>query len=160
MNKEHFINEKSLMKADDIKDQIKGYLKQIENEKVKEGLMSNVLKNKIDLLHYENILNNDKDSNMCLIIDSQKQELILKCLYTGYFMNTAKYYSENMFVTLRDKTICRIHPTSVIINDMKTAKSYEYLIYNEIIEGSKLFYKCCSLIKSDWVQKYNNYFNR
>ena len=75
-------------------------------------------------------------------------------------MNTAKYYSENMFVTLREKTICRIHPTSVLINDMKMAKNYEYLIYNEIIEGSKLFYKCCSLIKSEWVQKYNNYFNR
>ena len=84
--------------------------------------------------------------------------MILKCLLSGYFMNSAKYYSENMFVTLREKTMCRIHPTSVLINDMKTAKKHEYLIYNEIIEGSKMFFKCCSLVKAEWIKKYNYIF--
>lgn len=31
---------------------------------------------------------------------SKKEELILKCLIKGYFMNIAKYSSDNFFVTL------------------------------------------------------------
>ncbi len=62
LNKEHFINEKSLLKGEDIKAQLRGYLTQIENEKLKDGLLSNDLKSKIDLLHVENLLNKDKDS--------------------------------------------------------------------------------------------------
>ena len=34
------------------------------------------------------------------LVTSKKEELILKCLIKGYFMNIAKYSSDNFFVTL------------------------------------------------------------
>ena len=35
-----------------------------------------------------------------LMETSKKEELILKCLIKGYFMNIAKYSSDNFFITL------------------------------------------------------------
>ena len=80
LRKEHFINEKSLKKAQDIKDQIKGYLNQIENEKIKEGNLSQEMKNKIDLLGLESLLNNEKESKKDLIFSWSKARTNIKML--------------------------------------------------------------------------------
>ena len=61
---EHFINEKSLIKAQDVKNQINNYLSQIEKEKLKEGKLTCELKNKLDLISLERVLNRDTEDSI------------------------------------------------------------------------------------------------
>lgn len=145
--RDHFLNEKSLIKADDIKKQLKNYLNKIINTKT--------TKAEIEESNLETLLDEIEKKGGNLEAEMNKrEELIIKCLLTGFFNNLARYVSDNVFVTYKNKTICKIHPTSNIIKQPKLGRQIEYLIYNEIIYTNKEYLKMCTLVRYDYVKKY------
>jgi len=153
-SKEHFLNEKSLMKAEDIKKQLKNYLNKIQHSKLSlPDIEDENMENLLDQIEKKN---NNLEQEM-----NKREELIIKCLLTGYFTNVARYNADNVFVTCKDKTVCKIHPTSNLIKQPKLGRSYEYLLYNEIIYTNREYLKLCTLIRYDYVKKYfdNNMIN-
>jgi HrpA-like RNA helicase len=139
--RDHFLNDKALRKAEDIKKQLKGYLDKIDTtnkEIVKDEEVEKVI---------NGIENKQPDRN-------EYEDLIMKCLLTGYFTNIARYSGDNYFTTLRDKNVCKVHPTSILIKNPKLGKTYEYLIYTDMIVTNKQYLKGCSLIRQDIVKKY------
>ena len=151
--KEHFLNEKSLAKADDIKKQLKNYLGKIQN--------STLSLKEIEEEKMENILNEIENKNFNLEDSWKKEELILKCLLSGFFCNLAKYSSDNVFITCKEKTVCKIHPTSNLIKNPKLGRQMEFLFFNEIIYTNREYLKCCTLVRFDLIRKYfdNNIFS-
>lgn len=147
------MNEKSLKKADDIKKQLKNYLLKIDKNAMEKEEELKVAKLEEMLTRIE-----DKSYNITLEA-SKKEELIIKCLLTGYFTNIARYSSDNYFTTIRDKNLCKIHPTSILIKNPKLGRSMEYLIYNDIIVTNKQYLKCNTLIRQDIIKKYLNNSN-
>jgi len=145
--RDHFLNEKSLMKAEDIKKQLKNYLSKIHHSK---NSMA-----EIEDEQMENFLDQIEKKNFGLEQEANKrEELILKCLMTAYFTNVARYTADNVFVTFKDKTVCKIHPTSNLIKQPKLGRSVEYLIYNEIIYTNREYLKMCTLVRYDFIKKY------
>lgn len=145
--REHFLNEKSLIKADDIKKQLKNYLTKIQLNKV--SLME------IEEENMENLLDQIEKKSFGIEQEtSKREELIFKCLLTGYFNNLARYTADNVFVTYKDKTVCKIHPTSNLIKQPKLGRQMEYLIYNEIIYTNREYLKMCTLVRYENVKKY------
>jgi HrpA-like RNA helicase len=142
--KDHFLNEKALKKAMDVKKQLRNYLNKISPKNTIEvqNLMIEEELNQIE---------NKGDNEI-----SKKEELIIKCLLTGYFTNIAKYSSDNYFSTLKEKHLCKVHPTSILIKSPKLGKFYEYIIYNEIIVTNKQYLKTCTLIREELIKKYLN----
>ena len=92
--------------------------------------------------------------------ENRREELICKCLLTGFFDNIARYSNENFYSTVKGGMMCKVHPTSILIKKNRMSKEREFLLYNEMIVTSKRYLKCCTLLKEDWVSKYinkNNY---
>ena len=150
--KDHFLNEKSLSKAEDIKKQLKNYLNKIQQTKLSLA--------EIEEDNMENLLDDIEKKNFGLEQEmNKKEELIIKCLLTGYFTNVARYNADNVFVTYKDKTVCKIHPTSNLIKQPKLGRSIEYLIYNEIIFTNREYLKMCTLVRYEFIKKYfdNNF---
>lgn len=146
-SRDHFLNEKSLLKAEDIKKQLKNYLNKIQHSRLSFEDIENE--------NMENLLNEIEKKNISFQQDTnKKEELIIKCLLTGYFTNVARYNSDNVFVTYKDKTICKIHPTSNLIKQPKLGRTIEYLIYNEIIYTNREYLKMCTLVRYDLIKKY------
>lgn len=145
--KDNCLNEKSLLKAEEIKNQMERYLVSI----VKEG-KDKVLENRLDafLIEKSNFLEKDK-----IELNEIKNSLIIKCLCTGYVFNLAKHDSDNVFLTNKGKHYCRVHPTSVISKNLKLAKEKGYLIYNEIVFTSKQYLKICSVVGREIVDRFN-----
>jgi HrpA-like RNA helicase len=147
--KDHFLNDKALRKADDVKKQLRNYLNKINknrNEEEEKNLMMEEMLNKIENFNKSNM---DNEA-------SKKEELIVKCLLTGYFGNIAKYSSDNYFTTIKEKHLCKIHPTSILIKNPKLGKFYEYVIYNDVIVTNKQYLKTCTLVREELVRKYLN----
>ena len=144
--KDNFINEKALSKAEEIKKQLERYLlSMIENQE--EDILT---EKKLDsfLLEKNSILLEDK-----IKIIEMKENLILKCLLTGYLFNVARYDSDNVFITLTGKHKCRVHPTSILIKNIKLAKASGYVIFSEIVFTSKQYLKLCSVVSKEMVEK-------
>jgi HrpA-like RNA helicase len=146
-SRDNFLNEKSLIKAEDIKKQLKNYLSKIQSTtmSIKE----------IDEQNMENVLDEIENKNFSTEKDSSKrEELILKCLLTGYFSNLARYSADNIFITFKEKTVCKIHPTSNLIKLPKLGRQMEYCFFNEIIYTNREYLKCCTLVRYDMVKRY------
>jgi len=150
--RDHFLNEKALKKADDVKKQLKNYLNKINSPKP-------LSKEEETEIKYEEILNKIENQQDISLELSKKEDLILKCLLSGYFNNIARYSADNYFTTLKEKNICKVHPTSILIKNPKLGKQYEYLIYNDIIVTNKQYMKYCTLIRQELVKNYLNKFN-
>ena len=142
--KEHFLNEKALRKALDVKKQLRNYLNKIspKNETDEQNLF---MEEQLRLIE-------NKNENYL----GKKEELIIKCLLTGYFSNIAKYSSDNYFSTIKDKHLCKIHPTSILIKNPKLGKYFEYVFYNEVIVTNKQYLKSCTLVREELIKKYLN----
>ncbi len=153
--KDHFLNEKSLKKANDIKKQLKNYLNKITGESDDEILMR-MGESKIEEM-LEKIETGKGKMGMSEVnsaLSSKREDLIVKCLLTGYFSNIAKYDSDNYFATLKEKTLCKVHPTSILIKNPKLGKTIEYLIYSEVIVTNRQYLKMCTLVRYELLQKY------
>jgi len=155
--RDHFLNDKSLKKADDIRRQLKGYLSKLGGDVIEQ--QENDANDANDIEAFLERIDN-KGSNLNLNNEmSKKEDLIVQCLLTGYFTNIAKYDSDNYFMTLKDKTLCKVHPTSILIKNPKLGKVFEYLIYTEIIVTNRQYFKSCTLVKHEFVKKYLNLSN-
>ena len=159
--KENYLNDKALRKTKDIYDQLKKYLTKIKIDDYKENKEEMVKKEAISKVEKMinviekgiNYLDNEEREN-------RREELICKCLLTGFFDNIARYSNENFYSTVKGGMMCKVHPTSILIKKNRMSKEREFLLYNEMIVTSKRYLKCCTLLKEDWVSKYinkNNY---
>ena len=159
--KENYLNDKALRKTKDIYDQLKKYLAKIKIDDYKENKEEMIKKEAISKVEKminviekgNNYLDNEEREN-------RREELICKCLLTGFFDNIARYSNENFYTTVKGGMICKVHPTSILIKKNRMSKEREFLLYNEMIVTSKRYLKCCTLLKEDWVSKYinkNNY---
>ena len=159
--KENYLNDKALRKTKDIYDQLKKYLTKIKIDDYKENKEEMIKKEAISKVEKMinviekgiNYLDNEEREN-------RREELICKCLLTGFFDNIARYSNENFYTTVKGGMICKVHPTSILIKKNRMSKEREFLLYNEMIVTSKRYLKCCTLLKEDWVSKYinkNNY---
>lgn len=92
--KEHFLNEKSLMKAMLIQDQINEYMKQIQTKRSGEATM--------------------KEAIIEEGIDKHKQYQIIKCLQEGLPLNIANRDKGNTYKTIQNEE-CSIHPSSFLL---------------------------------------------
>ena len=159
--KENYLNDKALRKTKDIYDQLKKYLTKIKIDVYKENKEEMIKKEAISKVEKMinviekgiNYLDNEEREN-------RREELICKCLLTGFFDNIARYSNENFYSTVKGGMMCKVHPTSILIKKNRMSKEREFLLYNEMIVTSKRYLKCCTLLKEDWVSKYinkNNY---
>ena len=159
--KENYLNDKALRKTKDIYDQLKKYLTKIKIDDYKENKEEMIKKEAISKVEKMinviekgiNYLDNEEREN-------RREELICKCLLTGFFDNIARYSNENFYSTVKGGMMCKVHPTSILIKKNRMSKEREFLLYNEMIVTSKRYLKCCTLLKGDWVSKYinkNNY---
>lgn len=143
--KEFFVNEKSLRKAEEIKKQLRRYLIRIV-ENADSIIQENELENEI--MKKKSVLFVDK-----VKLKERKEELIIKCLLTGYVGNIAKYTSDNVFVTVKCKHQCRVHPSSVVNKNIQLAKQSGYIVFSEIVTTSKQYLKICSIVDKSMVDK-------
>ena len=159
--KENYLNDKALRKTKDIYDQLKKYLTKIKIDDYKENKEEMIKKEAISKVEKMinviekgiNYLDNEEREN-------RREELICKCLLTGFFDNIARYSNENFYSTVKGGMMSKVHPTSILIKKNRMSKEREFLLYNEMIVTSKRYLKCCTLLKEDWVSKYinkNNY---
>ena len=159
--KENYLNDKALRKTKDIYDQLKKYLTKIKIDDYKENKEEMIKKEAISKVEKMinviekgiNYLDNEEREN-------RREELICKCLLTGFFDNIARYSNENFYSTVKGGMMCKVHPTSILIKKNRMSKEREFLLYNEMIVTSKRYLKCCTLLNEDWVSKYinkNNY---
>ncbi len=153
--KENFFNERALNKAEDIKIQLLEYLKKIK---------MNEYKNNKDLITKESI---EKFDNYLNFIENEKknfyeqdnekikkQELIIKCLLTGYCHNLARFENDNIYTSIKGNITCKIHPTSFLIKKFKIGREYKYLFFDEMIITSKKYLKCNTFVKEESILKY------
>ena len=148
--KEHFLNDKALSKANDIYLQLLKYLKKIKLDELNEN-KEKMEEEKMDKINaFLNLVEKNKNIENTNEI---KEELIIKCLLTGYSQNIARYNNDNIYSSIRGNMICRLHPSSILIKKPRLAKEMKYIIYNEMIITSKKYLKCCTLVKEDLIDK-------
>lgn len=152
--KEYYVNEKSLLKADEIKKQLKRYLNKMfdDNNIVKNIELENVL------IEKKNFLYEDRKK-----LNSTKEDLIIKCLTSGFISNIAKYDKDNVFLTNYGKHCCRLHPSSNLFKNLKVVKEKGFIIFTEIVTTSKMFLKICSVVDKSIVNSmslWSNDFNK
>ena len=148
--KEHFLNDKALSKANDIYLQLLKYLKKIKLDELNEN-KEKLEEEKMDKINaFLNLVEKNKNIENTNEI---KEELIIKCLLTGYSQNIARYNNDNIYSSIRGNMTCRLHPSSILIKKPRLAKEMKYIIYNEMIITSKKYLKCCTLVKEDLIDK-------
>ncbi len=148
--KEHYLNDKALSKANDIYLQLLKYLKKIKLDELNEN-KEKMEEEKMDKINaFLNLVEKNKNIENTNEI---KEELIIKCLLTGYSQNIARYNNDNIYSSIRGNMTCRLHPSSILIKKPRLAKEMKYIIYNEMIITSKKYLKCCTLVKEDLIDK-------
>ena len=148
--KEHYLNDKALSKANDIYLQLLKYLKKIKLDELNEN-KEKLEEEKMDKINaFLNLVEKNKNIENTNEI---KEELIIKCLLTGYSQNIARYNNDNIYSSIRGNMTCRLHPSSILIKKPRLAKEMKYIIYNEMIITSKKYLKCCTLVKEDLIDK-------
>lgn len=78
---------------------------------------------------------------------SDRNELILKCLFEGLPLNLAENRFGMVYRTLRSHDECKIHPTSVLFNSTPA-----HIVYTEIIVTSKKYMRFVTDISSVYVK--------
>ena len=118
--REHFLNDKSLLKAFQIQEQLNDYVIQIMNQRKAEPKKATVSEG----------------------IDKEKQYMIIKCLHEGLPLNIAQRDKGNTYKTIQ-KEECNIHPSSFLLQNTKDSEvSRQTVIYSEIILTTKNYLRC------------------
>eukprot|EP00347_Sterkiella_histriomuscorum_P000505 403375592 len=135
--REHFFNDKSLVKALLIKEQLDDYIKQILAKRQKDSLNNEEqkLEEKSDDIY-------TKDTS-----NKAVQYQVVRCLRDGLVLNVAVIEKGNQYKTLNNEE-CSIHPSSFLIGsdintgDRKNQKLLrQKIIYSEIINTTKNYLK-------------------
>lgn len=109
--REHYLNEKSLLKAMLIQEQIADYVKQIRT------------------LRKQTVSHPSLEGG----IDKQRQYLIIKCLQEGLPLNVAHRDKGQSYRTIQNEE-CSIHPSSFVLQKETDRQT---VVYSEIILTSK-----------------------
>ncbi|EDS32957.1 pre-mRNA-splicing factor ATP-dependent RNA helicase PRP2 [Culex quinquefasciatus] len=72
---------------------------------------------------------------------------IVKCLLTGLYRNIAELQRDNSYLTLANRTRCRIHPASVIHGRARPG----YLLFTELVSTGTNYLRTISEIEPEWV---------
>ena len=122
---ENFINYRSLKSADNIREQLRDIFE-------KQGHRTENLKHG-DPKYYKNIK---------------------RCILEGFFMQIAHLEEAGHYLTLRDRQVVVIHPSSVLEHRP------EWVIYNEYVLTSKNYIRTITQVKADWFFEVSqDYFN-
>jgi len=70
---------------------------------------------------------------------------IRRALLEGYFTQIAFLQTDGVYVTLKDKQVVSIHPSSCL------SHKPEWLLYDELVLTSKNFIRCCTQIRGEWM---------
>ncbi len=121
--KENFLNYKSMIKAMKIKDQLINLCERVEIFVDKSKLESNLSADE-----YVTNMN------------------IRKSICSGFFYNTAKYYRDSFYKTIKNDITVLIHPSSSICKETPNM-----VIYNELVYTSKEYMRNVLEINPEWL---------
>ncbi|XP_066928757.1 probable ATP-dependent RNA helicase DHX35 [Clytia hemisphaerica] len=76
------------------------------------------------------------------------QEVIQKCVVSGFFANVAKYHPSGEYRSIRNNQSLHLHPTSVLSTERKPPK---LLIFHQVLCTSKDFMRDVTVIKLSWL---------
>jgi len=98
------------------------------------------------------------------IMEAQKHEvvsagadddLIRKCICTGYFHQACRLKGLGEYVNLRVGTPCNLHPTSALFGLGDTP---DYVVYHELIMTSREFMQCVTAVEGSWLAEVGDKF--
>ncbi|ORY39867.1 putative ATP-dependent RNA helicase DHX35 [Rhizoclosmatium globosum] len=79
---------------------------------------------------------------------------VRKAIVSGYFAQAAKLQPDGSYVTLRERTVCYIHPTSVLFN-----RSPGYVVFNEVLQTDRTWIRDVSVIDDPkWLTEVASHF--
>jgi len=116
----HNINYKAMLRAVDIRKQLRKYLKKF---------------------------NIPMESCNCVA------EPILKCLVSGFFANAAQRQPDNSYRSVKENQELHLHPGSVLFKFPPP-----WVVYNEVVQTTKLFMKDVTAIEPKWLVESANHF--
>ncbi|CDW77464.1 probable atp-dependent rna helicase dhx35 isoform 1 [Stylonychia lemnae] len=136
--REHFFNDKSLVKALLIKEQLDDYLKQIIDKRNK---------NQVSQMKQDGETEKMSDYQEIQISNKEKQQKVVRCLKDGLILNVATLEKGNQYKTMNNEE-CSIHPSSFLIgSDIKKGSKEpgkvlrQKIIFSEIINTTKNYLK-------------------
>lgn len=105
--------------------------------------------------------------------EASMDELVRRCLVSGYFRNIAQKRDNGGYVPImreinKSEQTGRgeeepeefrgdIHPSSVLLK-MKKKREPEILLYNECISTSKVYFRTVSVVEKRWLAQHTSYF--
>ncbi|KAI8843788.1 P-loop containing nucleoside triphosphate hydrolase protein [Chytriomyces cf. hyalinus JEL632] len=79
---------------------------------------------------------------------------VRKAVVSGYFSQAAKLQPDGSYATLRERTICHIHPTSVLFN-----RSPNYVVFNEVLQTDRIWIRDVSVVDDPkWLTDIASHF--
>ena len=75
-------------------------------------------------------------------------EVIRKCIISGFFANVAKYHPCGEYRTIRNDHPLHLHPTSVLATERKPPK---YVVFHQVLCTSKDFMRDATVIRLPWL---------
>ncbi|KAI8620429.1 hypothetical protein BC830DRAFT_533096 [Chytriomyces sp. MP71] len=79
---------------------------------------------------------------------------VRKAIVSGYFAQAAKLQPDGSYMTLRERTICHIHPTSVLFN-----RSPQYVVFNEVLQTDKTWIRDVTVVDDPkWLTEIASHF--
>ena len=75
-------------------------------------------------------------------------EIVQKCIASAFFANAARLHADGSYRGLHNTEVkLTIHPTSVL----STEAPPKWIVFNEVVETSKLFARDVTVIKPEWL---------
>ncbi|KAI9334709.1 putative ATP-dependent RNA helicase DHX35 [Obelidium mucronatum] len=79
---------------------------------------------------------------------------VRKAIISGYFAQAAKLQPDGSYITLRERTVCYIHPTSVLFN-----RSPSYVVFNEVLQTDRTWIRDVSVVDDpSWLTEIASHF--
>lgn len=148
--KELSFNLKGFKNVIKIREQLENYvISAVQMNKNLIDLEKKSLLNKINLQLYHDLHNIDIDDNSETARSALDIEVILLSFLKGFHSNTAVKLSNRTFKTLFNGQAINIHPSSVLFSQ----NHFDYIMYLEYVYTKKSYARCCSLVKSEWLQE-------
>eukprot|EP00761_Pharyngomonas_kirbyi_P012858 gb/GECH01012885.1/.p1 GENE.gb/GECH01012885.1/~~gb/GECH01012885.1/.p1 ORF type:complete len:723 (+),score=158.39 gb/GECH01012885.1/:1-2169(+) len=83
----------------------------------------------------------------------QPEEKIRRCVVTGYFSHAARRNSDGSYATLRGDQVLYIHPSSAVFKHPP-----EWVVYHEVVETNKQYMRDVMAVKPDWLAEIAPHF--
>ncbi|KAI6249745.1 putative ATP-dependent RNA helicase DHX35 [Erysiphe necator] len=128
---ENFINFKAMLRAVNIRAQLKRYLERFG-------------------INVDETLSSRKDKQSNSIGGLSKSEQIRRCLTTGFFAHAAKMQPDGTFRNVQGDLVLHAHPSSLMFN-----RKADWVIFHAVVEtGNKTFIRDVTKIDRSWLVEY------